>query len=373
MYLIDSETNVISSEVPPKTFHELKVHERAHLQKWIISKPDVLGEELLIIQEEFDGFNDTKERLDLLALDKEGNIVVIENKRDDSGRDITWQALKYVSYCSTLKKDQIRAIYQDYLVKSRSKLMAEESLMEFFDEVEYEELVLNKRQTQRIMMVSGNYRKEVTSTVLWLMEYKVRIQCFKATLHELRGQLLLDIEQIIPTPDTADYIIKMADKTQEEISQKTGVFGIQKIRQEFWTQFLQRMVGAAPIYQDISPSRDHWLSSGKTGVSGVYYSCIAGEKYVGVEMNIATPDKEKNEEYFRQLESQKEDIEKSFGQPLEWHLKPEAKRSQVKYWVGNVNIKDREDWSKMLDFLTEYSVKFEAALRKPIKRLKSLK
>lgn len=64
------------------------------------------GEELLIIQKEFNGFNDTNERLDLLALDKEGNIVVIENKLDDTGRDVTWQVLKYASYCSTLNKEQ---------------------------------------------------------------------------------------------------------------------------------------------------------------------------------------------------------------------------------------------------------------------------
>jgi RecB family endonuclease NucS len=41
----------------------------------------------LIIQKEFAGFGDTKERLDLLALDKKGKLVVIENKLDDSGRD----------------------------------------------------------------------------------------------------------------------------------------------------------------------------------------------------------------------------------------------------------------------------------------------
>jgi RecB family endonuclease NucS len=51
----------------------------------------------LIIQKEFDGFNDTKERLDLLALDKQGNLVIIENKLDDSGKDVTWQVIKYAS------------------------------------------------------------------------------------------------------------------------------------------------------------------------------------------------------------------------------------------------------------------------------------
>jgi hypothetical protein len=51
----------------------------------------------------------------LLALDKQGNLVVIENKLDDAGKDVTWQVLKYASYCSTLSKKNIKEIYQEYL------------------------------------------------------------------------------------------------------------------------------------------------------------------------------------------------------------------------------------------------------------------
>ena len=36
--------------------------------------------ELLVNKKEFSRFEDTKERLDLLALDKKGNLVIIENK-----------------------------------------------------------------------------------------------------------------------------------------------------------------------------------------------------------------------------------------------------------------------------------------------------
>jgi len=64
--------------------------ERNHLQEWLANQPDALGEELLIIQKEFDGFEDTRERLDLLAIDKQGGLVIIENKLDDSGRDVMW-------------------------------------------------------------------------------------------------------------------------------------------------------------------------------------------------------------------------------------------------------------------------------------------
>ncbi len=110
MYLIDKKSNRIN-KIKRKTFVELGFRERDHLQEWLANEPSAFGEELLIIQKEFDGFSDTRERLDLLALDKEGNLVIIENKLDDSGRDVTWQALKYTSYCSSLSKEEIRQIY----------------------------------------------------------------------------------------------------------------------------------------------------------------------------------------------------------------------------------------------------------------------
>ena len=64
MFVIDKIHNRIS-KIKSKTFHELGFRERENLQEWIAKNPSCLGdEELLIIQKEFDGFNDTNERLD---------------------------------------------------------------------------------------------------------------------------------------------------------------------------------------------------------------------------------------------------------------------------------------------------------------------
>lgn len=98
-------------------YSQLGYTEDHHLQEWIANQPDALGEELLVIQKEFAGFEDTRERLDLLAIDKKGGLVVIENKLDDSGKDVVWQSLKYASYCSTLTNSQIAEIFQQYLDK----------------------------------------------------------------------------------------------------------------------------------------------------------------------------------------------------------------------------------------------------------------
>src|SRR5659263_165657 len=114
MFLVNKLKNEAIT-LEKKTFKELGFKERKHLQEWICKNTDMLEERLIIIQKEFSGFDDTNERLDLLALDEEKNLVIIENKLDDTGRDVTWQALKYVSYCSSLTKNDIISIFQKYL------------------------------------------------------------------------------------------------------------------------------------------------------------------------------------------------------------------------------------------------------------------
>ena len=181
MFTINPQENRISP-VKMKTFSELGFSERKHLQEWIAYQPDALDEELLIIQKEFDGFDDTRERLDLLALDKDGNVVVIENKLDDSGRDLVWQALKYASYCASLTKAQIVDIFQQYLdryenihaIQTESNLPknAATRICDFLDADDLDEVKLNLGNSQRIILVAANFRKEVTSTALWLTSYQ---------------------------------------------------------------------------------------------------------------------------------------------------------------------------------------------------------
>ena len=90
--------------------------------------------------------------MDLLALDKKGNLVIIENKLDDTGRDVTWQALKYASYCSTLSKDDIKQIYQSFLDTNEPNSNSEDKLSEFFDGSEFDDIEINIGSGQRIFL-----------------------------------------------------------------------------------------------------------------------------------------------------------------------------------------------------------------------------
>ena len=300
MYKIDPEKNKIK-KLPQRSFGDFGFKERKNLQEWIAKEPSVLGEDLLVIQKEFAGFSDTHERLDLLALDKQGSLVIIEDKLDDAGRDVTWQALKYASYCSSLSKENIRKIYQDYLDKNSSEDKAEEKLSEFFDEKDYEDLNLNTGVTQRVILIAAKFRKEVTSTVLWLLNFKIRLQCFRATLYSSDDEPFLNVEQIIPTQDTEEYMISMAGKARDDIDSQAELKNRDVIRKEFWTKLIQRMNNTqSKLYQNRSPSIYHWIGA-RSGIRGVGLNFVVSKSYGRAELYIDRGDREENESIFDEL------------------------------------------------------------------------
>ena len=81
----------------------------------------------------------------------------------------------------------------------------------------------------------------MTSAVLWLISYNLRIQCFKATLFKLKGQVLLDLKQIIPTLDTAKCMVHIAEKNSAETRTVKRNDQTASVRQEFWAQLLEQM------------------------------------------------------------------------------------------------------------------------------------
>lgn len=367
MYQIDTTNNRIKGLHKIK-FSERGIKERQHLQEWLANEPKVFGgEDLLIIQKEFSGFSETNERLDLLALDKNGNVVVIENKLDDTGKNVTWQALKYASYCATLTKENIKDIFQDYLNKQGSVQKAEEILADFYD-LEYDEMFhLNQGKTQRLIFVANEFRKEVTSTVFWLLNYKVKIQCFKVTPFALEDQLFLTMEQIIPQKDSEDYIIKMADKTQEEISTQEGLQTRHHLRMEFWIKILPMFKGKTPIFQNISPTKDHWLSS---TVGGIRYTMTITKSNCNVLVEFPLSNKDENKKLFDKLLKFKEQIEAKFGLPLNWERLDDRITSRISFTLPDVSIFNKDDWDKMLRFLSTNMIKLEEAVRFPLTQIK---
>jgi hypothetical protein len=367
MYIIDKNKNRIE-KIHSTTFKQLGFKERENLQEWIANNPSCLNEDLLIIQKEFDGFNDTYERLDLLALDKQGNLVIVENKLDDTGRDVTWQVVKYASYCATLNSTEIITIFSQYLIKTGNTEKAEALLEQFLETGDFRGK-LNNGNSQRIVMIAGEYRKEVTSSVLWLLNYGLRIQCFKVTPYKLNEQLFLNMEQIIPIKEAEEFVISMANKSRDEVGTQELVKERHIVRRKFWTTYIPEINKVSSLYQNVNPGKENWIGAG-SGISGVTYNSTVTGDYIRIELNVWGKSQEENKTIFDALYSKKLSIEQAFGDAMIWERLDNNKASRIKYELLGVNVFNEDDWSKMIAFMIQYVPKFESAFRKPIQELK---
>lgn len=369
MFRVDQSANRIT-KLKTVRFSDLGLRERDHLQEWLANSPEALGEELLIIQKEFAGFDDTKERLDLLALDKQGALVIIENKLDDSGRDVVWQCLKYASYCSTLSKTSIAEIYQQFLDQNGGG-DAKASICEFLGQEDFEEVSINSGTNQRLILVAATFRKEVTSTVLWLIKHGIRVECFKATPFQDGGQVFLTIEQIIPLAEAEELMIGIAEKEKEEQTTERGQARRHTLRNEFWRQMLEALESAGvDLYANVGPSDDHWLNAG-SGISGIHYTMIFSRDCARAEFVISRGTAAKNKAIFDHLFAKKDEIEKRFGSPLEWRRLNNNKVSIICY-EQEFDGYDKANWPEITKWLVEYVKKIEATFAPEIDGIRNL-
>jgi hypothetical protein len=364
MFQINRNENCLH-KLEERTFSELNFREREHLQEWLAQMPESLGEDLLIIQKEFDGFDDTRERLDLLALDREGHLVVIENKLDDTGRNVIWQALKYAAYCSNMTKSQIVEIYQKYLDRYERGGGASERICEFLEVEGLDEVVLNPGTSQRVIFIAANFRKEVTATALWLLGSGIRIQCYTVKPYSFGEELLLDIRQIIPTPEAEEYMIGITSKETEEKQAHLAQRGRYNRRMEFWKQLFDQMRNeGVTLFQNVSPGKGNWLAAG-SGASGCPFVLIYNQKIVQVQVEMNTGDKSTNKAIFDKLYSQRAQIEEAFGAELLWQRLDDRKQARVR--VEKVfNGLDEDTWPSINRWMIENLIKLENAIRHPL-------
>lgn len=83
------------------------------LHEFLKRDPSLLGERLLVIGSEV--ITPYGPRLDLLAIDADGNLKLLELKRDKTPREVVAQVLDYGSWVSTLSRDDIIDIATKHL------------------------------------------------------------------------------------------------------------------------------------------------------------------------------------------------------------------------------------------------------------------
>ncbi|UPV76207.1 endonuclease NucS [Halorussus limi] len=89
-----------------------KLDDESRLEELLTEDPNMLGRDILIIGQQVRTASGN--RLDLLGIDAEGDLHLIELKRDRTPRDVVAQALDYASWVRGLTYDDITEIFEDF-------------------------------------------------------------------------------------------------------------------------------------------------------------------------------------------------------------------------------------------------------------------
>lgn len=202
--------------VEKATFETEKLQEQ-DLQQALQDAPHVLEKGLFIVAEEYSNWEESGRSIDLLALDSDGRLVVVELKRTLTGNHMDLQAVRYAAMVANMTFAQVVEAHQEYLVGRRDEDAAKrirKHLGERGDEI--------ASSVPRILLASGDFSSELTTSVLWLNDNGLDITCVRLDLHRTDGGLYLSSSQVIPVPQASDYQVRMRDKTRERRARAAG-------------------------------------------------------------------------------------------------------------------------------------------------------
>lgn len=310
-----TETKIGKIERVP--LREVWKKEARDFTPWLENNIDILNEVLDITLSNPEREKEAgKFTVDLVAEDKEGNPVVIENQLAKSDHEHLGKLMTY----------------------------------------------LTSLEAKSAIWIVSNPRPEHISAIAKLNE------------SDLGSFYLLKIEAIrIDDSKPAPLITlivgpseegREAGKTKKQFSER------HIIRKRFWTHLLEYEKTKTKLHANISPSPWNWIGTSAGLLSGLELSYEVRRYSLDVELYI-DKGKDKDEEnlaFFERLEKAKEKIETAFGGKLEWQRLESRRGCRIKKEITIGGYRDDETkWPKIHEAAVDAMVRLEKALRPYIK------
>lgn len=207
----------------------------ATFEQRLATAPAVLGEELLVIGRQLVDFEGDADRLDMLAVDAGGDLVLIELKVDEKFRFTDLQALAYAGpYAQqTTHTDQLaktllsaatapasspRHVPQPALSDQSTVDDAKALICEFLELDDFDRWTPSPKV--RIKLVAPGFPDRILATVDWLESFHdLRIEAIAVSAYKIGGGIALNFNTVLPKPGPDEFAMPFkafADKTAED-------------------------------------------------------------------------------------------------------------------------------------------------------------
>lgn len=177
-----------------------------NLEDWIENNSSILGENLLLIGRQVT-ITEVNDSIDLLALDTNGNTVIIELKRGRIKDPVDIQSLRYASYISRWDYKHLEKQATSYFSeKNNGEFNFNEKIEEFFSSSGID-TAPDLNQEQRIIIAGNKLTEKLGSVAIWLREHNVDIKIVEVGLFPKGDDLFLSPQIVIPAPTTEKFEI----------------------------------------------------------------------------------------------------------------------------------------------------------------------
>lgn len=348
--------------VPATTFATERLLERKDLQRFLRQDITPIGDDLMVIAEEYGEWEDSNRRIDLLCLSKDAGLVVVEIKRTEDGGHMELQAIRYAAMVSSMTLEQVMDAYAR--ARDGEPDAARQEVLDFLDLDSAEEAELTGEV--RIVLVSADFSTELTTAVLWLNDRDIDITCIRLRPYRMGAEVLIDATQIIPLPESEEYMVKMREQEKEK---RKVLSTRQVIFRKFWGLLIERSKARTQLLAGRTTSQDHWLTAG-IGRSCFWLDLSVTQERCAIDCYVRIgQDAKRTLAAFNALRAQKDAIEATFGEPLDWQDMPGRNGCRIRKVLPWGWKAAESEWPEMQDHMIDALIRLDAALRKPIQEL----
>ncbi|MBM3239121.1 DUF4268 domain-containing protein [Candidatus Poribacteria bacterium] len=296
---------------------EIWKHEAHDFTKWLQDNLDVLNDVLDLSlsnaerEKSAGNFN-----VDLVAEDEAGNPVIIENQLEKSNHEHLGKIITY----------------------------------------------LTAVEAKTAIWIVSNPRPEHVSAIAWLNDSSSA----RFYLLKVEG---IKIGNSAPAP-LLTLIVGPSEEASGVGDTKKGIVERYTIRYRFWKELLEKARLKTKLHASLSPGQYGWISAG-AGKSGISYNYSIRQHEVQVELYIdrGKDAEEENKKIFDELYEKKDEIEKSFGEPLNWERLNNRRACRISKRIEIGGYRDEEKYQEIQAAMIDAMCRLENAMKTHIVRL----
>jgi hypothetical protein len=231
--LKDQKLIVSTNEIQNLTFKDLGLKE-ADIEEFLSDNLDLLVEDetLLIVGQQVR--NVQNGRSDLIAVDEEGNLVLIEIKRDlidmkNRKEPMEFQAIRYAANIAKITDvdSLVTKIYAPYIEKKRdfsqnALTPSEQAKRNLDDFLQRNDSERTFNQKQKIILVASEFDEQTLSACAWLSNNHVDISCITIEPKKFKDELFLDINKVLPLQKVEEFYVDVAVSSSIQKPAKVG-------------------------------------------------------------------------------------------------------------------------------------------------------